>query len=118
MTDTKWMAQAACQDHDPDLWFPENNGDNAVEARAICAVCPVAEACLEYALSARVKYGIWGALDERERRNLTKRRRNAERKNTANPLTASNTPALASALNISAPGDVRPSPGLAARKGP
>lgn len=42
------------------------------EARAkkVCAACPVATECLEHALRAGEVHGIWGGLNEVERRNL------------------------------------------------
>ena len=42
-----WMANAACKDMDPDLFFPERpTGSHAYDrARAICASCPVLEEC-------------------------------------------------------------------------
>ena len=49
--------------------------DGAEAAKAICAVCPVREPCLEYAITAREKEGVWGGLDEQERRRLIRQRR-------------------------------------------
>jgi WhiB family redox-sensing transcriptional regulator len=37
-------------------------------AKAICASCPVLEPCLDYALTIREPHGIWGGLNETERR--------------------------------------------------
>ena len=51
------------------MFFPER-GQTAEPARQVCARCPVRQACLEYALSNRITYGIWGGLTERERRPL------------------------------------------------
>lgn len=45
------------------------------KARSICAVCPVVEECLEYALERREVYGIWGGKTERERQRIRKQRR-------------------------------------------
>ncbi len=39
------------------------------------AVCPVREACLEYALTTREKDGVWGGYTARERRRIIRRRR-------------------------------------------
>jgi Transcription factor WhiB len=39
-------------------------------AREICALCPVAEDCLNYALENHEEFGIWGNTTERERRQL------------------------------------------------
>jgi len=43
-------------------------------ARSMCAVCPVQQACLEYSLAVREPHGIWGGLNERERRWLLRKR--------------------------------------------
>ena len=40
-------------------------------AKRICADCPVQRECLEYALRVREPFGIWGGLNETERRSLT-----------------------------------------------
>ena len=43
-------------------------------AKAVCAACPVLQACREHALAVREPYGIWGGLDESERQRLAARR--------------------------------------------
>ena len=69
-----WRKRGACRGLDPDIFYPvsEDDGD---EARAICASCSVREACLEYALAARERDGIWGGASERERRRMIRQRR-------------------------------------------
>jgi WhiB family redox-sensing transcriptional regulator len=37
-------------------------------AKAICRSCPVRKECLDYALRIREQHGIWGGLNETERR--------------------------------------------------
>lgn len=39
-------------------------------AKSICAGCSVRKDCLEYALRIREPHGIWGGLNEAERRTL------------------------------------------------
>jgi WhiB family redox-sensing transcriptional regulator len=72
-----WQHSAACQDEDPELFFPVSDmgpGARQVEqAKAVCAQCPVRSACLEYALDNGLDYGIFGGATERERRNLARR---------------------------------------------
>ena len=71
-----WRKRAACTGIDPDIFYPASEDDlDAVEAKAICAVCPVATACLEHALAAREREGIWGGTTERERRRILRQRR-------------------------------------------
>jgi WhiB family redox-sensing transcriptional regulator len=69
-----WRNRAACRGIDPDVFFPVTEED-ADEAKAICHVCPVREACLEFALAAREKEGVWGGATERERRRIVRQRR-------------------------------------------
>lgn len=41
----------------------------------MCAGCVIREECLEYALAAGERFGIWGGVSERERRRIRGRRR-------------------------------------------
>lgn len=43
-------------------------------AKAICATCAVKSECLEYAIGIREPHGIWGGLNEIERKNLLAQR--------------------------------------------
>lgn len=69
-----WRNLARCRGLDPAIFHPVND-DDADEAKAICALCPVREACLEHAIVAREKVGVWGGLTARERRRLIRQRR-------------------------------------------
>lgn len=58
----EWRDYAACLNHDNDLFFPDpSNNEQAAEAKAICATCPVQNDCLEFILNASpvLGYGIW-----------------------------------------------------------
>lgn len=48
-----------CLSHDPDLWFAEAP-DDLERAKALCADCPVRQACLASALHRREPWGVWG----------------------------------------------------------
>ncbi len=76
--DVSWMAAAACREKDPELFFPADYRGVEV-ARRICGGCPVARACLEYALEGHVAHGVWGGTSERARRRLAARRRGGTR---------------------------------------
>ena len=74
--------KASCEDHDPDLWFPEEKGGNnrswsrtpdAMKARAICKDCPALMECKAYSLAYDGLAGIWGGLDKVERRELQRK---------------------------------------------
>lgn len=69
-----WQHQAACNNVDPDLFFPAR-GDSTREAKQVCRGCVVRDDCLEYALTNGEKYGIWGGLSERERRRIRRARK-------------------------------------------
>jgi len=69
-----WRSLARCRGVDPGVFHPVNE-DDADDAKAICALCPVLEACREYAVAAREKDGVWGGLTARERRRLIRQRR-------------------------------------------
>jgi WhiB family redox-sensing transcriptional regulator len=73
-TSPAWRQRAACRGVDPDIFYPVTDED-AEEAKAICAQCPVQHACLEWALSTREREGVWGGATERERRRIIRRRR-------------------------------------------
>jgi WhiB family transcriptional regulator, redox-sensing transcriptional regulator len=64
-----WAGEALCAQTDPEIFFPDKGGSTR-EAKAVCARCPVAAECLEYALATSERFGIWGGLSERERRTL------------------------------------------------
>jgi len=48
----------------------EEREGRETRAKAICASCPVRRACLEYALQIHEPHGIWGGLNELERKTL------------------------------------------------
>ena len=71
-----------------DLLSLSDEDDDAEPAKAVCAACPVREACLEHALGFREKEGVWGGATERERRRIIRQRRRIG-------LTAAGAPKLA-----------------------
>lgn len=70
-----WMINAACRGApDPELWFPVTEvGPGAAQvaaAKAVCAGCPVAVECLEFAQALGLDHGVFGGLSAAERRGL------------------------------------------------
>ena len=67
-----WSNQGACLTAEPETFFPVGNGgvalDDIAAAKAICNGCSVLAECRDYALSTRQPFGVWGGLDEDERR--------------------------------------------------
>jgi WhiB family redox-sensing transcriptional regulator len=69
-----WRHRARCRDADPELFFPVGTTGPAEAqvqaAKAICALCPVRDECLQWALDTAQDAGVWGGLSEEERRAL------------------------------------------------
>ena len=72
-----WRERGRCKGADPEVFYPEDDEDEGLEAKAICAICPVRETCLEHAIAVREKVGVWGGYTARERRRLIRQRRRA-----------------------------------------
>lgn len=79
--DKAWQGRALCAQTDPEAFFPEKGGSPR-DAKKVCLACEVRTKCLEYALAHDERFGIWGGMSERERRQI-KRQRAA-----ANPTTS------------------------------
>jgi WhiB family transcriptional regulator, redox-sensing transcriptional regulator len=67
-----WMSRGACQQADPELFFPVAAGTGPAArqveaAKAVCGPCAVRANCLSYALEAMPE-GIWGGTTQEERR--------------------------------------------------
>lgn len=76
---TDWMRDAVCAQSDPEAFFPEPGQPNlAVEARAVCAWCPVLVECRDWAIARPGVTGIWGGTSDRERQAMRRRTRQAE----------------------------------------
>ncbi len=73
-----WQDYANCRGADADLFFPER-GASTRKAKAICTACEVRSDCLDFALRAGEKFGIWGGMSERERRRVRRERTIARR---------------------------------------
>ena len=79
-----WRDQASCLDFDPELFFPVGTGELAVEqaeeAKAVCATCPVLGQCREFELTPpprgglRNEYGVFAAMTPEERHAELRRR--------------------------------------------
>lgn len=58
------LGGAECEDQ-PELFFPEDyplpvSAGMTKVAIEICKRCPVQQLCLDYAITDKVEYGIWG----------------------------------------------------------
>lgn len=79
--DLPWRRQAACRLLPADqrwiFWPGQGDTEAVAAAKAVCATCPVADECLDFALDTDEKHGIWGGKSERERRSIRSTRRAA-----------------------------------------
>lgn len=78
--DRTWQPVALCRGNHSHLFFPpstterkEERERREVRAKSICRICPVQSHCLDYAMTIREPYGIWGGLTEAERRQVLAR---------------------------------------------
>ena len=72
-----WQLKAACRGPQAAVFFPpaqferkEDKLQRERRAKEICTSCAVRRDCLDYALSIREPHGIWGGLNELERKQL------------------------------------------------
>jgi WhiB family redox-sensing transcriptional regulator len=72
-----WQAKAACRGPQSTAFFPPAHAERKEErlerearAKEICAGCIVRAECLDYAIRIREPHGIWGGLNEVERKEL------------------------------------------------
>ena len=80
-TDESWQVKAACRGPHASVFFPPSQFERKDEkearesrAKSICATCSVRRECLDYAIRIREPHGIWGGLNELERRTLLRNR--------------------------------------------
>lgn len=76
-----WQSKAACRGPQAAAFFPPTYAERKDErlsreqrAKSICKTCVVREDCLSYAMRIREPHGIWGGLNEMERKQLLDRR--------------------------------------------
>lgn len=79
-----WQLKAQCRGPSADLFFPpahfEKKSEKEVrerQAKSICATCPVKDPCLQYSIQIREPHGVWGGLNEAERRVIMAERESA-----------------------------------------
>lgn len=89
------MPGALCKGQDSVLWFGDHVCDvecdgpsgcmagkseqgrfaRITAAKAVCHVCPVEQACGDWAIETDQDFGVWGGMTERERKKKRKDRR-------------------------------------------
>lgn len=72
LTVTPWREAASCLDAPAGVTFFPHKEDLVaiVQAKAVCATCPVADVCLSWAIETNQSEGIWGGHTAKERRKL------------------------------------------------
>lgn len=72
-----WQTSAACRGPHAVVFFPPARPERKEErlareraAKEICRPCPVIRDCLDYAIRIREMNGIWGGLNEAERKQI------------------------------------------------
>jgi WhiB family redox-sensing transcriptional regulator len=80
-SEESWQLKAACRGPQAAVFFPPpqfERKDDKLEregrAKQICAMCSVRRDCLDYAIAIREPHGIWGGLNELERKQLLTQR--------------------------------------------
>ena len=75
--DDDWQLRAACRGPQAVVFFPPGTFERKdekhareVRAKEICRTCPVKTPCLDYAVAIREPHGIWGGLNEAERKQI------------------------------------------------
>ena len=81
MNDGSWQSRAACRGESAVYFFPPSHFERKPEkdgrervARSLCRQCLVQEECLEFSLAVGETHGIWGGLNELQRRREARRR--------------------------------------------
>lgn len=77
--EVQWMLWGACNDYDPELWFPRRDAE-AKWAKKICVRCPVLAQCRIWALEKRETVGVWGGLSQGERWEIWNQRKRKRRR--------------------------------------
>lgn len=76
-----WWDRAACRGQDASPFFAPAYFEKRSEklareaiAKSFCRRCEVRECCLSYALDLRDPHGVWGGMNEMERRAVLRER--------------------------------------------
>lgn len=83
--DSAWWGLATCRGNNAAYFFAPNHFERKPEkdarearARALCVSCPVQRECLTHALTAGEPHGIWGGLNELQRKRLARKLASAD----------------------------------------
>lgn len=71
-----WQLKSACRGVNTNLFYLDDNmrgpekAERVAAAKRICAGCPVKTECLDYAMTNKEIYGVWGGTSEEERARM------------------------------------------------
>lgn len=77
----EWQRNGNCRNLDSSVFFhPDGErgfarADRVARAKEVCRTCPVIVQCRHHALTVQEPFGVWGGLDETERREAIARRK-------------------------------------------
>ncbi len=81
LDEPSWRVNAQCRRDNAVHFFAPAHFEHKAEkdlregvARSLCRACPVQQACLQYSLDVQELHGIWGGLNELERRRALRKR--------------------------------------------
>jgi WhiB family redox-sensing transcriptional regulator len=70
-----WQARAACRGPEREAFYPptqfepkRERDQREAKAKLVCGTCDVRQHCLDYAIAINETQGVWGGLNEAERR--------------------------------------------------
>jgi WhiB family redox-sensing transcriptional regulator len=70
-SDLSWQLDAACVDVEPELFYASEGRPGSrrqvIEAVKVCRVCPVVDACAEWAFETNDQWAVLGGLSPRQR---------------------------------------------------
>lgn len=72
----EWMIEAKCRGVGPSAFYP-SDGVGVEMAKRVCQGCVVKNECLDFAIQNKEVFGVWGEASERERKRISRQRREA-----------------------------------------
>ena len=73
---------ALCKGQDPAPWFPRPGG-SPEQGKQICRACPARRDCLDWAIAADERAGVWGGTSADERAEIRTATAKASRRRSA-----------------------------------
>lgn len=68
--DSSWRDLASCKGSDLNKFFRERGDSGYPAERIMCALCPVRNNCLDFALANHIQHGFFGGFSKDERQQI------------------------------------------------